>query len=161
NLCYSLGPIFCSTGLDGAPHALLQRTSPVRDSEDVTTHGVIGGCEHSEMRITSMYTLRNRLPCDRHGARCTALTSLSSGAATQFSISIFMSLYGIIRAVYREVHLDLRGLDQEYRSSCFRGFRSRSSAVSQFRPDRQRGGSTKPPTARAPSLWRNLYGRPR
>ena len=91
----------------------------------------------------------------------TALTSLSSGAATQFSISIFMSLYGIIRAVYREVHLDLRGLDQEYRSSCLRGFRSRNSAVSQFRPDRQRGGSTKPPTARAPSLWRNLYGRPR
>ena len=268
NLCYSLGPIFCSTGLDGAPHALLQRTSVVlcaviappvwlclyllfvvlkpdedqlkaqvqaeiqrrvrcmESSGDASTpkcasragilfevaflgidmmldascvatlvqsnQYILACCQAAVLFLSVLQQLGVGIVTVASSVReslrlgyCTdallrivqserlmesflsmliqgtALTSLSSGAATQFNISICMSLYGIIRAVYREVHLDLRGLDRETRSSCFRDCWNRKSAVSQFRADRQREGSTKPAPAPAPSLWRNLYGRAR
>ncbi|CAE7515530.1 EIF4E2 [Symbiodinium sp. CCMP2592] len=268
NLCYSLGPIFCSTGLDGAPHALLQRTSVVlcaviappvwlclyllfvvlkpdedelkaqvqaeiqRVSRCMQTSGdgctpkcssracilfeiayllidmmldasclatliqsnqyILACCQAAVLSLSLLQQLRVGIVAVASSVReslrlgyCTdvllrivqserlmesfmsmliqgtALTSLSSGAATQFNISIFMSLYGIVRAVYREVHLDLGGLDRETGSSCCRDCLSRKSAVSQFRADRQREGSTKPAAALAPSLWRSLYGRAR
>ncbi|CAE7222686.1 EIF4E2 [Symbiodinium natans] len=267
NLCYSLGPIFCSTGLDGAPHALLQRVSILLcamiapplwfllylclqmtdlDADllrsaihaekqkmlramqtsgapripswtgrawltwevafylldimlDVsclstlvqTKQYLLAGCQACVLLWSLVQQLRFGVCAIAAAIResfqvgyqtdvllrvlqseklsesflslliqGTAITSLRNAAATQFNLSMLISILGIVRAIYKQVHLELGSIDKQPDGTCAATCcRHRRDTVSEFHASHQRGGSAKPQRTSAPALWRNLYGR--